>query len=68
MKELNTDENDGGSPSIVNDKYLIIQRRSAVNTIIEICKVRLNKVILYIGLDPINKIDILRIFGKFENF
>ena len=64
LKELNTDENDGGSPSIVNDKYLIIQRRSAVNTIIEICKVRLNKVILYIGLDPINKIDILRIFGK----
>ena len=64
LKELNVDENDGGSPSIINDKYIIIQRKNSINAISEIWKVRSRKEILYIGIDPYNKKNILRIYGK----
>lgn len=62
--ELNKDELISANPPVPDDQTEIMNKIKSMNTIVDICQPRLRREILFIGYDPENKKDILRIFGK----
>ena len=63
QKSLNVDKISPEAFTVLNDQEEWIRRQFAINKIIEIWEPKMKKKI-YIGLDPINKKDIIRIYGK----
>ena len=61
---LNADQNVPEGLISLNDQEEIMKRKININIIIDNWKIRRNKQIIFIGFDPTNKKDFIRIFGK----